>query len=620
MIAFLIALSSVTGEPLRAQTPDGRDFRVNTALQGQQRGAVVSMDGAGRGMILWTDLNQEPNNGLAHPRIAGQSFSPQGARLGNDLVANAPPFEADGVAGLVSQGTARFMTIWSQGFSYYARPFLVSGVAESGPILIDESGSQAGYFDYPVGFGGGSNGEFVGVWSRTTGKLFANWYDRNSNLILYDIDLPGITDASGNFLVDVVAGPERSILLGFVAPGFNEETWDLYVQAYSNNGSKLGPTFLVPHNIGHPKAGMAWNPLTRNFVVAWRSAEPKPGGYTERILFQRLSLQGQPVTEEPTVISETGGIPAAVACNNKGFCAVTWFREQVGIVVRIIRPDGSALPAEILVAAVPAYPNWIAYGGNGALMVVWTDDYNSATDPADIAARRLIASPGDEVCQRVGNEVRCDSGRTGSLPELRLASFGLDRRDTLLFGDVDGDGRAEPCRVRSGVWRCDTDHEGGATETVLGFAGAGSGTPLLGDLDGNGRAEACSWSAGVLRCDTARNGGSPELSITYGRKGETPLLGDLDGDGRDDLCLASRGSLRCDAGHDGGRTETRFAFGQPGDLLVLGDFDGNGSDDPCVVRAGKLLCDTAHDGGEPEGELVLGTPGAPVLLGNLDGV
>jgi hypothetical protein len=567
-------------------------------------------------MILWTDLNQEPNNGLAHPRIAGQGFSPQGIRMGNELVSNDPPFQADGVGGIVNQGNARFMAIWSESFSYYARPHRVSGEPASGPVLIDESGSQVGYFDYPIGFGGGSNGEFVGVWSRTSGKLFANWYDRDARPLLHEVDLPSFADGTGNFLVDVVAGPDRSLLIGFVVAGFNQEYWDLYVQAYSSNGSKLGPTFLVPHNIGRPQAGMAWNPLTRNFVVAWRSWE----GDTQRILFLPLSLQGQPLSEEPIVISETGGIPAAVACNNKGFCAVTWFREQVGIVLRIVRPDGSVLPAEILVAAVPAYPNWIAYGGNGALMVVWTDDYSSSTDPADIAARRLIASPGDEVCQRVGNEVRCDSGRTGSLPELRLASFGLDRRDKLLFGDADGDGRSDPCRVRSGVWRCDTDHEGGNPEILLGFAGAAAGTPLLGDLNGDGRADACSWSAGILRCDTAHNGGSPELTLTYGRKEETPLLGDLDGDGRDDLCLGSRGSLRCDIGHDGGRTETRFAFGQPGDLFVLGDFDGNGTDDPCLVRAGKLLCDTAHDGGEPEGELVLGTPGASVLLGNLDGV
>jgi hypothetical protein len=615
--ALLIALFP-TGAQLYAQTPDGRAFRVNSIAHGQQRGAVVNMDGAGRGMVLWTDFNQEPS-GLAHPRIVGQGFSPQGLHLGKELLSNAPPFEADGVGGLVNQGNARFMTIWGQGFSYYARPFLVNGEPDGAQVLLDQSGSQVGYFDYPIGYGAGNNGEFVGVWSRSTGKLFATWFDRNGNQ-LCTVDLPSIVDASGEFLVDVVGGPNRSVLLGYVTPGFNQEFWDLYVQAYSNDGAKLGPPFLFPHNIGSPEAGMAWNSLTRNFVVAWYSAEPSSSGYIHRILFQRLSLQGQPLTEEPTVISETGGIPAAVACNNKGFCAVTWFREQVGIIMRIVRPDGTVLPTEVLVAAVPAYPNWVAYGGNGALMVVWTDDYSSATDPADIAARRLIASPGDEVCQRVGNEVRCDSGRTGSLPELRLASFGLDRRDKLLFGDADGDGRADPCRVRSGVWRCDTDHEGGATETVLGFAGAASGTPLLGDLDGNGRAEACSWSAGILTCDTARNGGAPELSLFYGRNGETPLLGDLDGDGRDDLCMASKGSLRCDVGHDGGRTEVRFALGLASDQYVLGDFDGNGTDDPCLVRAGKLLCDTAHDGGAPDAELLLAAPGIPTFFANLDGV
>jgi hypothetical protein len=485
--------------------------------------------------------------------------------------------------------------------------------------------------DYLMGYGARAGGEFVGVWQRFALDenseylgTFARWFDRNAQPLTGEIPLPDafIENGSpiGRPLVDVLAGPDRSVVIGWTIPGFNEAYWDLHVQSYSATGEKLGPEFLVPHNIGYPEAGMAWNPLTRNYVVAWRSWEESPNGDILRILFQRLSLQGQPVTKEPTVISKTGGTPVAIACNNKGFCAATWFRDYVGIVARIIRPDGTVLPSEILVAAVPAYPNWIAYGGNGALMVVWTDDYSSTTDPADIAARRLIASPGDEVCQRVGNEVRCDSGRTGFLPELRLASFGLDRRETLLFGDVDGDGRADPCRVRSGVWRCDIDHEGGTTEAMLNFAGAAAGTPLLGDLNGDGRADACSWSAGILRCDTAHNGGSPELSLPYGRKEETPFLGDLDGDGRDDLCLASRGSLRCDIGHDGGRTETRFAFGQPGDLFVLGDFDGNGTDDPCAVRAGKLLCDTAHDGGEPEGELVLGTPGAAVLLGNLDGV
>lgn len=627
---LLMLIPAIAVESLRAQTFDGGLFRVNTVTATWQDGPGVAMDGAGRTVVLWTDANQEPSS-LIHPRIAAQRFDPQGKRVASEFVCNES--EAHAASGIFMQGSGEFISIWSDagGFSHLARHYLASGEPASPPALLNDSGSQVGHYDYLMGFGAGVRGEFVGVWQRVIpgetsryAGTFARWFDRNGQPLTGEILLPGAFEENGSPvgrpLVDVLASPDRSVVVGWVIPGFNEAYWDLHIQGYSATGQKLGPEFLYPHNIGNPEAGMAWNPLTRNFVVAWYSAEPSSNGYTHRILFQRLSLQGQPLTEEPTVLSETGGIPAAVACNNKGFCAVTWFREQVGIVLRIVRPDGTVLPAEVLVAAVPAYPNWIAYGGNGALMVVWTDDYSSATDPADIAARRLIASPGDEVCQRVGNEVRCDSGRTGSLPELTLARFGLDRRDKLLFGDIDGDGRADPCRVRSGVWRCDTDHEGGATETVLGFAGAASGTPLLGDLDGDGRAEACSWSAGMLRCDTARNGGAPELSLSYGRGDETPLLGDLDGDGRDDLCMASKGSLRCDVGHDGGRTEIRFAFGLPGDLLILGDFDGNGTDDPCLVRAGKLLCDTAHDGGEPDAELLLGTPGAPVLLGNLDGV
>lgn len=619
---LLISMPMVVG-PIQAQTPDGRTFRVNTATATQQAGPIVGMDGAGRAVILWTDLNMDPSR-LIHPRIAGQRFDPQGRRNASEFVCNEPPFQANGLNGLVLQGGAEFVSLWSEraGYQYLARHYDASGIPSGKPLVLDDEGPQIDHFDDLVAYGTRTGGEFVGVWQRVAAEsseylgTFARWFDRNAQPLTDEIPLPDafLEDGSpiGRPLADVLAGPDRSVVIGWTIPGFNEAYWDLHIQGFSAAGEKLGPEFLVSHNIGRPEAGMAWNSATRNFVVAWRSAE--------RILFQRLSLQGQPLAEEPTVISETGGIPAAVACNNKGFCAVTWFREQVGIVLRIVRPDGTVSPAEVLVARVPAYPNWIAYGGNGALMVVWTDDYSSTSDPADIAARRLIASPGDEVCQRVSNEVRCDSGRTGSLPELRLASFGLDRRDKLLFGDVDGDGRAEPCRVRGGVWRCDTDHEGGAAETALGFNGAASGTPLMGDLDGDGRAEACVWSAGILRCDTAHNNGSPELSLIYGRKGEMPLLGDLDGDGRDDLCLASRGSLRCDVAHDGGRKETRFAFGQPGDLFVLGDFDGNGTDDPCLVRAGKLLCDTAHDGGEAEIELLLGSPGTSVVLGNLDGV
>ncbi len=588
---------------------------------------AVGMADDGSTVIAWLQTR-------APRRVLVQRFDPQGIPVAGEFVSSGR-LRGDFPYGLVMQGSAGFLTLWASGLEDYARLHLPPGVPVGDPVLINRQPcSVEACFDILEGLGVTSGGGFVGVWYRQTEDerfFFARWFDRDATFAK-EIPLSDEHLVAGNDSpFGVAAGPEQTVTFGWTSVKDNyAET--LHVQTYSASGEKIGNGFVqdVP---GLPiYASLTWNPLTLNLVVAWTAEESFPGGCCKsKVYMQRLLPDGRALGQQPLLLSEPGWGPVNIACNVKGYCVIGWWAGSattgVGIVTRVMRPDGT-LTSAVLVGPEGENVDFsfetFAYGGNGALTIAGTDfhclDDYCGSYRANVAVRRLIASPGDEVCQRVGNEVRCDSGRTGSLPELRLARFGLDRRDTLLFGDVDGDGRAEPCRVRNGLWRCDTDHEGGTTETVLGFTGAASGTPLLGDLDGDGRADACSWSAGILRCDTAHNGGAPELSIPYGRSRETPLLGDLDGDGRDDLCMASRGSLRCDVDHNGGRTETQLSFGQPGDLFVLGDFDGNGTDDPCLVRAGKLLCDTAHDGGEPEAELLLGTPGSPVLLGNLDGV
>jgi hypothetical protein len=544
------------------------------------------------------------------------------------------------------QAAAGFLTFWDgndgeSGSGVYVRRHLPTGDPVGHPMLIEQLThcSDTWRCDQTlIGIGVDSGGDFAGLWDHYDNDntdYFIQWFNRDAIPITGHIPLSdeNLENASYGSL-RVATGPDHTVTAAWFASGDerNDGLSVLHAQTYSASGEQVGTGFVqvIP---GNPvDVRIAWNPLTRSFVVAWVATEQFPihrdsssyGFYVQRFLTDGRSLDPKPLQLDRLMWSD-GSID--VACNVQGYCVIEWAGDidenRYGALTRIMRPDG-ALTQRVIAIPYPQisfgyfFPTG-AYGANGVLLMAGTD-FSGPDLRGNVVARRLIASPGDEVCQRVGNEVRCDSGRTGSLPELRLASFGLDRRDKLLFGDADGDGRADPCRVRSGVWRCDTDHEGGTTEAMLNFAGAAAGTPLLGDLNGDGRADACSWSAGILRCDTAHNGGSPELTLTYGRKEETPFLGDLDGDGRDDLCLGSRGSLRCDIGHDGGRTEVRFAFGQAGDLFVLGDFDGNGTDDPCLVRAGKLLCDTAHDGGEPEGELVLGTPGASVLLGNLDGV
>jgi hypothetical protein len=183
---------------------------------------------------------------------------------------------------------------------------------------------------------------------------------------------------------------------------------------------------------------------------------------------------------------------------------------------------------------------------------------------------------------------------------LSIAPTGNDAAtgNTVLFDDASA---GTPCR-----------------EVRLKFGAAGD-LPLFGDVDGDGREEPCVRRGRYHLCDTAHNGGRPEAAFRIGEDGDEPLLGDLDGDGRDDACVFSRGRFLCDL-HRAGRKPVAILFGEAGDSPALGDYDGDGDDDPCVLRAGQILCDLAHDGGEAEAVLEFGQIGDRLVLGNLDGL
>jgi hypothetical protein len=109
-----------------------------------------------------------------------------------------------------------------------------------------------------------------------------------------------------------------------------------------------------------------------------------------------------------------------------------------------------------------------------------------------------------------------------------MIQFGL-ATDTPLLGDLNGDGRDDPCVFRNGTFFCDLDHRGGTAEAVISFGGA-AGEPALGDLDGDGRDDPCILSAGHLLCDTAHDGGAAEEDLVLSvLPGDRPLIGNLDG-------------------------------------------------------------------------------------------
>jgi hypothetical protein len=138
-------------------------------------------------------------------------------------------------------------------------------------------------------------------------------------------------------------------------------------------------------------------------------------------------------------------------------------------------------------------------------------------------------------CRFGAHKFSCDLARNGGKAELTIA-FGM-LGDKPVLGDVDGDGRADPCVMRAGRLLCDTAHDGGLGEvrmnlrTAFGDA-AVDGTPVLGDLNGDGRADPCVVWGGTFLCGIyGPQGGLPQRVFARffgGAPVEVPLLGDID--------------------------------------------------------------------------------------------
>ncbi len=140
-------------------------------------------------------------------------------------------------------------------------------------------------------------------------------------------------------------------------------------------------------------------------------------------------------------------------------------------------------------------------------------------------------------CHRLGSRWTClvFSGAFGTLPV--FWDFGSGK-DPGVLGDVDGDGDDDSCVYQQGRFYCRTfrEQDGTLATVTLNLRSAlpagGPGTPLLGDVNGDGRADPCVWNAGRLVCGIfppGRNRPASLVRLSFGVAGDVPVLGDVDG-------------------------------------------------------------------------------------------
>lgn len=142
-------------------------------------------------------------------------------------------------------------------------------------------------------------------------------------------------------------------------------------------------------------------------------------------------------------------------------------------------------------------------------------------------------------CYRLGRRWTCEVWNPFSPIPPRVSWIFGSGKGTGLLGDFDGDGLADPCMYQAGRFFCERydTHEGRYIQATFDLRQVrtrlGGGMPLLGDLDGDGRAEPCLYAHGRLVCGIFPvTGGKPvrTLEESFGVEGDIPVVGDVDGE------------------------------------------------------------------------------------------
>jgi len=145
-------------------------------------------------------------------------------------------------------------------------------------------------------------------------------------------------------------------------------------------------------------------------------------------------------------------------------------------------------------------------------------------EPGDVPLLADIDGDGraDPCVWRAG-QLLCDTAHDGKVHFQRR--FGPSSGVPLL-GDLDGDHKADLCVVSNGHWDCFTQ-VGQRLHFELGKRGDSF---ALGDVDRNGRADPCLLRKGVLMCNTAHDGGHPNYTLQLDvAAGARLLFSNLDG-------------------------------------------------------------------------------------------
>lgn len=174
----------------------------------------------------------------------------------------------------------------------------------------------------------------------------------------------------------------------------------------------------------------------------------------------------------------------------------------------------------------------------------------------------------------------------------------VDRSESFLVGDWDGDGRSNLAVRRGHCVLMDTDYNGVANTTHCYGNGDDEDEYLVGNWDGLGGDNIAVRRGHCVLMDTDFDGDSEKTQcFGNGNSEDEYLVGDWDGDGKDNLAVRRGLCIHMDYGFDGTAERTQcFGNGHDEDQYLVGNWDGLGGDNLAVRRSCLMHMDTNYDG------------------------
>ena len=369
--ATLTVLSALT--PVRS----GPELGPAPPSQEAQRYPAVGSGATGTFVIAWVARVGSYASGLFARR-----YDSDGSALGGELRVDTPGSgnPIDPHAG--SDGSGRFVVVWSAGAGIFAQRFDDAGAKIGGQFQVNSFSSD---FTYSPAVGMDDSGNFVVAWTgrppSSAASVFAKRYTSTGqsssqfrvNFVATDVaDTPSIGMAgSGEF---VVAWQRR-----------NGYPTNVFARRFTSTGAPRGADFAV----GSPTSDRRIQPRaamddTGAFTIVWATGA---GYYSDQIHGRRFTSAGQPVGGEFPVNTTPLKSPLiGLDTDSLGEFIVTW-QSKVGssseILGQFFDGDGAARGSEFTVNAMTAGPQGrpaVAMAPGGDFMVAWESGQYSASE------------------------------------------------------------------------------------------------------------------------------------------------------------------------------------------------------------------------------------------------